>query len=628
MPELRRAWARLLVLVLLAACARGQAGPTVAPSNVPQATASPPPSGIPTLGATRMVTAAPAASPTPTAAHTPALPPSPTPPPRVVLISVDGLRADAAQQADMPNLQALAQRGAYSWSARSVVPPATLPAHAAMLTGMVPAVHGLTWNDYRPGLGPIKVPTLFSLAHAAGFETVMVAGKEKLAHFDVPGTIDRYTFVTNGDQGVADQASVEAEAGFGLLFAHFPNADFFGHSEGWMSAGYLAGLRRTDEALGRLFAALPPHVVIVLTADHGGHGLVHGADIPEDMTVPWLMAGPGVRPGIALPGPVSLPDTAATIAHVLGLVLPPDAAGRSLLEAFTEPAPAAPDLLSGTWSEGAAQSPARSEMAAAVLDGQIYVPGGFGGETILQAYDPAADSWRDLAPLPEGRHHLMAAALNGRGYVFGGAAAGSWSPTATAFAYDPRGGAWERLADMPEARLGGAAVALGDRLYVVGGAGGSAALLAYDPAANAWSRLAPLAQPREHAAAMLRGEIYALGGRWAGIGELRSIEIYDPSANAWRGGPSMLRPHAGFGAATLQGRPLIAGGELIMAGRETLTAFAVYHPTAQRWSAGPQMPYPVHGVPAAAVGARFFLLGGSQVAGDIVNHGRVLVYTP
>ncbi|MCC6189176.1 MAG: alkaline phosphatase family protein [Anaerolineales bacterium] len=288
-----------MVLVLLAICTRGQAGPTPAAPNAPQATASAPASSTSIPSATRGAPATPAASRTPTAAHTPALPPRPTWPPRVVLVSVNGLRADAAQQAHMPNLQVLARRGAYSWSARSVVPPATLPAHAAMLTGMMPAVHGLTWNDYRPGLGPIKVPTLFSLAHAAGFETVMVAGKEKLAHFDVPGTIDRYAFVTNGDQGVADQASVEAEAGFGLLFAHFPNADFFGHSEGWMSAGYLAGLRRTDEALGRLFAALPPHVVIVLTADHGGHGLVHGADIPEDMTVPWLMAGRAARDSLA-----------------------------------------------------------------------------------------------------------------------------------------------------------------------------------------------------------------------------------------------------------------------------------------------------------------------------------------
>jgi N-acetylneuraminic acid mutarotase len=529
----------------------------------------------------------------------------------------------------MPNLRALAERGAFTFAAQSVAPPVTLPAHAAMFTGMLPAVHGLTWNDYLPERETLGAPTIFSLARAAGLETVMLAGKEKFAHFDAPGALDRYTFVTNGDQGVADQAVAEAAQGFDLLFAHFPNADFFGHSSGWMSSEYLSGLSRTDMALGRLLAVLPPETVVVLTTDHGGHGMAHGANIPEDMTIPWIMAGPGVRAGHALAQAVSLPDTAATVAHLLHLRLPPDAAGKPVLEALVEAPPEPPSLLEGAWAEGAQQQPARSEMAAAVVDGKLYVPGGFGGESMFQVYDPAADAWRDLAPLPEGRHHLGAAALDGRVYVFGGAAAGGWNPTSTAFAYDPATGAWTRLADMPEGRVGGAAVALGSKLYVVGGVGGSADLLAYDLAADAWQRLAPLRQPRDHvAAAVLGGEIYALGGRWQGIGELRSIEIYDPAANAWREGPPMPAPHAGFGAATLQGRIVIAGGEIIMTGRETQTDFSIYDPPTQTWRDGPDVPFPVHGVPAAADGERFYLLGGSEVAGDIVNQGRVLIYEP
>jgi N-acetylneuraminic acid mutarotase len=547
----------------------------------------------------------------------------------VVLISIDGLRADAAQQADMPHLRALAERGAFTFAAQSVAPPVTLPAHAAMFTGMLPEVHGLTWNDYLPDRGTLGVPTIFSLARAAGYEVVMVAGKEKFAHFDAPGALDRYTFITNGDTGVAEQAVMEAAIGFDLLFAHFPNTDFFGHSTGWMSSAYLFGLSRTDVALGQLLAALPQDTVVVLTADHGGHGIVHGANIPEDMTIPWIIAGPGIRVGHELAQAVSLPDTAATVAHLLHLRLPPDAAGEPVLEALIEAPPQPPTLLEGAWAEGSAQQPARSEMAAAVVDGKLYVPGGFGGESVFQVYDPAADAWRDLAPLPEGRHHLAAAALGGHVYVFGGAAGGGWNPTRTAFAYDPASDAWKRLADMPEGRVGGAAVALGSKLYVVGGVGGSADLLAYDPAADAWERKAPLAQPRDHvAAAVLEGEIYALGGRWQGIGELRSIEIYDPGADAWRDGPPMPEPHAGFGAATLQGRLLIAGGEIIMTGRETQTDFSMYDPETQTWSAGPEAPFPVHGVPAAADGERFYLLGGSEVAGDIVNYGRVLIYEP
>ena len=49
----------------------------------------------------------------------------------------------------------------------------------------------------------------------------------------------------------------------------------------------------------------------------------------------------------------------------------------------------------------------------------------FGGEDVFEMYDPSADRWMSLAPLPEGRHHLMAAAHAGRVYAFGGARSAS-----------------------------------------------------------------------------------------------------------------------------------------------------------------------------------------------------------
>jgi N-acetylneuraminic acid mutarotase len=544
----------------------------------------------------------------------------------VVIISIDGLRPDALQHASAPVLKALAQRGAYTWQAQTVYPPVTLPSHASMLSGYGPEAHGLNWNDYIPSRGPIAVPTIFSLAHDAGLRTVMVVGKEKFAHLNAPGTVDAYVFATRGDQDVADQAIAQAQSGFDLMFAHFPNTDYFGHLAGWMSETQIAQIARTDEAVGRLLAALPGHTTVIVSADHGGHGTGHGANIPEDMTIPWIIAGPNVLTNHQLATPVKTMGTAATAVYVLGLRLPPEAEGRPIYEAFGQ---TAPDLLNGQWGEGATQSPARSEMPAAVVNGRIYVPGGFGGETVMQAYDPASGGWIDLAPLPAGRHHLMAAAFNGKVYVFGGAQAGGWNPTATTFVYDPALNTWAELAPMPEPRVSGAAVTLGNKIYIVGGVGQTSALLEFDPAANAWRTLAALSQPREHvAAAALDGEVYAIGGRWGGLGELSTVEIYSPANAAWRIGPSLLRPHAGFSAAALDGRILAAGGEIIMTGNATLTTFEVFDPQAQAWSAGPDLPYPIHGVAAAAAGGRFYLLGGSSRAGAIENFGRVMIYSP
>ena len=67
-----------------------------------------------------------------------------------------------------------------------------------------------------------------------------------------------------------------------------------------------------------------------------------------------------------------------------------------------------PLITTGKWEQRVAMPIFRSEISAAVLDGKIYVAGGIGGKssfssaisTSLEAYNPALDSWQELAPLP------------------------------------------------------------------------------------------------------------------------------------------------------------------------------------------------------------------------------------
>ncbi|MGQ0600096.1 MAG: CapA family protein [Anaerolineales bacterium] len=329
--------ARLAVLIAVAgwlgACATGSATmPPVFTLAPPPATQPP---GTPTLAS---ISTATATSPT-----SPTLTPSPTPLPtrRVAIISIDGLRPDALQQTPSPNIRGLAERGAFSFTAQTILPSVTLPAHTSMLTGYGPAVHKVDWNDYEPARGPLAtVPTIFSHAHRAGLRTVLVAGKEKFKHLDVPGTLDAFVFAPAGDNDVTENTLAQIAAGFDLLFIHLPTVDQVGHSAGWMSEPYLSQVTRADEDVGRILTALPPDTTILLTADHGGLGVTHGRDIPEDMTIPWIIAGPGVRMNYELQQPVVTMDTAATAAFVLGLQLPGDAEGRPVLEAFDSHSPA------------------------------------------------------------------------------------------------------------------------------------------------------------------------------------------------------------------------------------------------------------------------------------------------
>ncbi|HXV43238.1 MAG TPA: alkaline phosphatase family protein, partial [Anaerolineae bacterium] len=175
-----------------------------AASQTPPPTATSPPSPTPVPTKT-----SPAPSPTPTSVPTPKPAPveatevagcvcgeatCPCQINHVVIISIDGLRPDAIEEADTPTLDALRAQGAYSPAAQAVLPSVTLVNHASMLGGMSPAKHGIYWNTNDPDLGKVKGPTLFSLAHEAGLSTAMVVGKPKLKHLVLPDSVDNYIY--------------------------------------------------------------------------------------------------------------------------------------------------------------------------------------------------------------------------------------------------------------------------------------------------------------------------------------------------------------------------------------------------------------------------------------------------
>lgn len=262
-------------------------------------------------------------------------------PTRVLVISLDGARPDALILAETPNIRDLARRGAAAWAATTIMPPVTLPAHTSMLTGLSPEDHGVDWNDTQPECQPVvSAPTFLTLAAEAGYQTAMVVGKSKFCHLLQSDQVD-YTFAREGDRSVADRVIELLKDDFQVIFAHFPNPDYFGHLNGWMSDAYMNGLNSTDTQVGRVLAALDElgltdESLVMITADHGGHGTTHGQDIPEDRQIPWIIAGPGVIPDTTLEVEVSVADTAATVLWALGLDLPENSLGRPVYEAFSQ----------------------------------------------------------------------------------------------------------------------------------------------------------------------------------------------------------------------------------------------------------------------------------------------------
>lgn len=254
----------------------------------------------------------------------------------VVLVMIDGARPDALTTARCPYLAALRERGAATLQAQSVMPATTLPCHMSIFYSAPPARHGITTNIYTPPARPL--PGLVETLRLAGRRSAFVYNWEPLRDLSHPETLAYAYFrepphTAEYDDAVAAEAvRVVAAETFDFVFVYFGSIDVAGHLYGWMSLEQLGQMERIDAAVGRLLAALPPHARIIVQSDHGGHERTHGADLPEDLTIPWIAAGPGIRPGYAIAAEVSLLDTAPTIAQLLGVAPPAAWEGRSIDE--------------------------------------------------------------------------------------------------------------------------------------------------------------------------------------------------------------------------------------------------------------------------------------------------------
>jgi hypothetical protein len=258
----------------------------------------------------------------------------------VLIISEDGLRADAVATLHLKWHDLLRKRGSYSDHALTIRDASTLPAHASMLSGVEPRVHGLTWNTWRPREGYIKTPTIFTRAMDAGLTTAFFTGKTKLRHIVPPGAVGIYDrpgyYCKKVAQEAAEYLVTERPA---LAFVHFSDPDELGHAKGWMSSFQKNAIAHSDQCLGVIYEALEKSgliddTLLIVTADHGGHNRVHSGATKIDREIPWIACGPGVREDYVMDHPPSTLDTAATALYALGLPIPSEIEGKPRTDIF------------------------------------------------------------------------------------------------------------------------------------------------------------------------------------------------------------------------------------------------------------------------------------------------------
>ena len=280
-------------------------------------------------------------------------PPGPFPAAPIVLVSVDTLRADRLglygyAQATTPVLDALARESVVFEDAVSHV-PLTLPAHASMMTGLLPTRHGVRDNigfTLRP-----EHKTLATRFREAGRPTGGAVSAYVLrASTGIATGFDSYDDALEidaaseslGDQQRDGAVSVESllrfieshkeRPFFAFLHLYEPHTPYTpperhrGHAH-----SYDGEVAYTDELVGRLLERLRglglyDKAILAVTADHGeglsDHGEAeHGFFLyREAVRVPLLLRLPGAaRAGVRVSGPVGQVDLPVTLLDLVGL---------------------------------------------------------------------------------------------------------------------------------------------------------------------------------------------------------------------------------------------------------------------------------------------------------------------
>lgn len=267
----------------------------------------------------------------------------------VILIGSDGFGAYAFQKAKVPHIRKLMQNGSWSLQARTVLPSSSAPNWASMVMGAGPELHGYTtWGSKKPDL-PARVldeygmfPSIYALLRKAkpDSEIGVIYEWEGIGYL-FPKTAVNKDQNSDGDAAVTKAATdyIKAQKP-NFLFIHLHDVDSVGHQIGHDTPDYYAAIERTDAYIGKILqsirdAGIEKNTVVLFTADHGGIQKGHGSISMNEMQIPWVIKGPGIKRNHEISSSIMTFDTAATLAKLLGLTAPQVWIGRPVEEIFT-----------------------------------------------------------------------------------------------------------------------------------------------------------------------------------------------------------------------------------------------------------------------------------------------------
>jgi N-acetylneuraminic acid mutarotase len=326
------------------------------------------------------------------------------------------------------------------------------------------------------------------------------------------------------------------------------------------------------------------------------------------------------------------------------------------------------NLDSGVWTTAASLPNPRNHMVGVSLNGKIYALGGqytYHEESTNQAevdvYDPASNTWARAADLPTPKGHFPASTfvVDGRIMIIGGAVDGGSNGWASddVLVYDPEANVWLQLPPIPAYRKTPVAGLIGNKLVVATGGGygptdttwvvelpetwelapslpaaigevaggiidnrlylvgeGSPGTLSYNLSSITTPATVQAQRPfkgNHHTAEVYNGKLYLFGGLGndadTNLSTSGKVQIFDPVANSWTLGADMPFAAGSSSSALIGGQIYVAGG---IVNFSTTSRLARYNPVTNSWTELAAMPQGRNHAAAATDGSQLYILGG------------------
>jgi hypothetical protein len=268
--------------------------------------------------------------------------------------------------------------------------------------------------------------------------------------------------------------------------------------------------------------------------------------------------------------------------------------------------------LGAHWERRAPGSAPRQEVSWVRAGDRFYLAG---GGRRHEVYDPASDTWNDVAPLPSSLDHIQGVALGGRIYYIGGLSAFPEPSVGTVLIYDPKRDTFRRGSSMPRSRGAGGVAVHDGKIYYAGGLSDGRAVAwfdVYDPATDSWSQLPDMPRARDHFQAQVVGSrLFAIGGRDSDLdANMADNHAFDFDRGRWETGLAPLpTARGGYASAVVGDEILVFGGE---APDRVFAAVEAYDVRRDAWRALEPMPVPRHGIQAIACGGDVFIAAGGE----------------